>query len=274
MDNIFISSDENSSSDNINTNNSITESNRSSTSYIDSANESYISEAYSNMKGGGTAAPIGSKPPIILGTSAPIGSKPPMIPGTPIDVKKLTEDVSKEVGQFANSSAVKDAVNVSGNFLEAIGQGITQSADDVKNTSVLVNSKSNLKILEKFSQDNSQKIISFIFQEKENKGYKNIKNLPFYGELFKYIICELKIKDTFEKFTVDEINKWCNQKNIGKKLENIVQPKASSQKSTGTEVNKAAGTVQRGGDIDSSKYKIYYEKYLKYKLKYLELKYE
>jgi hypothetical protein len=255
MDNIFISSDENSSSDNINTNNSITESNRSSTSYIDSANESYISEAYSNMKGGGTAAPI-------------------LKQDTPIDIKQVTKGVSRTVDNFAKSSAVKEAVKVSENLLEAISQGITQSADDLKNTNTLVNSPIDLQLLKALSLEKSQEIVNYIFQEEKEKGYKNAKNLPFYGELFKYIICELNLKDGIKGITPEEIKKWCNQENVGEKLGNIVNPATSSQNSKKLEVNKAAGTVQRGGDIDSSKYKIYYEKYLKYKLKYLELKYE
>ena len=53
MENIFISSDE--SSYDIDTNKSISESNKTSTSYVASANDSEANEVYSNMVGGAQA---------------------------------------------------------------------------------------------------------------------------------------------------------------------------------------------------------------------------
>jgi hypothetical protein len=268
MDNIFISSDEN-SSDNINTNNSITETDKSSTSYIDSANESNISEVYSNMKGGGTAVIASVKKPTTKDLESGSGSAIP-VSGTAIDLDKVGKDVSK----FVQSTAVQNIFGTLASVVEAGAQGITQSVEDVEYMSKLLQ-QTNLNTLKKICQRNPNLIIDYLFSEKtvDGKGYKNVKNHPFYGELFKYIICNMAQENDYKELP-ENIQQWCNQKDVREIITDRTALKNISTTGVQTPQSRKEGGIQKGGDIDSSKYKKYYEKYLKYKLKYLELKYE
>lgn len=268
MDNIFISSDEN-SSDNINTNNSITETDKSSTSYIDSANESNISEVYSNMKGGGTAVTASVKEQTPKGNKSGSGSAIP-VSGTAIDLDKVGKDVSN----FVQSTAVQDIFGTLASVVEAGAKGVTQSVEDVEYMSKLLR-QTNLNTLKKICQRNPNLIIDYLFPDGSTPDtvIKKVKNHPFYGELFKYIICNIAQVDDYKKLP-ENIQQWCNQKDVREIITDRTALKNISTTGVQTPQSRKEGEIQKGGDIDSSKYKKYYEKYLKYKLKYLELKYE
>jgi hypothetical protein len=92
MENIFISSDE--SSYDIDTNKSISESNRTSTSYVASANDSEANEVYSNMIGGAQAQTQQTTAKPILDKEAQAALKK-----TGQDIKKASEVVADQAKQ-------------------------------------------------------------------------------------------------------------------------------------------------------------------------------
>lgn len=109
MDNIFISSDQ--SSYDINTDKSISESNKSSTSYVASENNSEANEVYSNMVG---------------------GAKKPLV--SPEDQKKINETAEK-VGEVATEVAKtvsKGVENVVGKVTKDIDEKYIELTKELK----------------------------------------------------------------------------------------------------------------------------------------------
>jgi hypothetical protein len=228
MQSVFISSEESSSY--IDSNETISDSNNSSTSYVPAADN--FSEEYSNQLGGA------------------------------IDIAKETQEVTKDIA--------KGAQEVTENIVKSIPPEVKEKAQEVTENIA----------------KGTQKVIGNITQGAQ--------------ELYKTLVPE-KTREEIEKTTNQIIDKTTEiVSDTAEQVGQVVTVAAKEVEKAVTKTNQTAGSLenlskndlinmytdvlnklnkkerleQLGGSFNPKKTKKYYEKYLKYKLKYLEMKYE
>jgi hypothetical protein len=231
MESIFISSDE--SSSNIDSNNTISDSNKSSTSYVPA---NTFSEEYTNrvtLEGGALLSEENQKKAeialiktgeVVIKTGEVLANTGKAVVDATLtpEQQKAVGEVAKKTGEaIANTGKAALDATLTPEQQEAVGDAIQKTGQVASNV--------------------ANKIIS---------GATNVWKSITTAELTK----EEK-KALIEKLSQQEL--------IEIILNNCQIPKK----------NKGDQT-QLGGAYNPKKFKIYYEKYLKYKLKYLELKYE
>lgn len=213
MQSVFISSDESSSY--IDSNESISDSNNSSTSYVPVADN--FSEEYTNQVGG-------------TGVVKTVGN---VIENITDGAKKLYENTIPEEAREAIEKTTEQVSNVVVETTKNIGDG----ANKIYENTVPEETREAIKE----TTDQVSKVVAKTTEQVGEVVTKTTKQINQQGGGLE----KLSKIEIIEKY-----NELINQ------------------------INKEKNLKQLGGSYNPKKAKKYYEKYIKYKLKYLELKYD
>jgi len=197
MQSVFISSDESSSY--IDSNESISDSNNSSTSYVPVADN--FSEEYTNQVGG-------------TGVVETVGN---VIENITDGAKKLYENTIPEEAREAIKETTDQVSKVVAKTTEQVGEVVTKTTEQVGEVVAKTTEQVGEVVTKTTKQINQQ-----------GGGLEKLSKIEI----------------------IEKYNELINQ------------------------INKEKNLKQLGGSYNPKKAKKYYEKYIKYKLKYLELKYD
>ena len=220
MEKIFQSTEESDSSDYINSQEDMSESNASSTSYVisENADEVYSNVFEVNQKGGD------------------------------YDTKEVTKELSDKLKET----------------IDSIKENTTNIAEKTMDTLLTKEQKTNVqKNIKKFVE-NTKEIIK-----------DPIKTINDATEKLTDIV-DNAITKTEEENIISETELNISRKKAIKKLKQNLSPELIDQlvKNMSLEQINNINVTQTGGNRKKNNDRKYYEKYLKYKLKYLEMKYE
>ena len=235
MQSVFISSDESSSY--IDSNESISDSNNSSTSYVPVADN--FSEEYTNQVGG-------------TGVVKTVGN---VIENITDGAKKLYENTIPEEAREAIEKTTEQVSNVVVETTKNIGDG----ANKIYENTVPEETREAIK-------ETTDQVSKVVAKTTEQVGEVVTKTTEQVGEV---------VAKTTEQVgeVVTKTTKQINQQGGGlEKLSKIEIIEKYNELIN--QINKEKNLKQLGGSYNPKKAKKYYEKYIKYKLKYLELKYD
>ena len=225
MESVFISSNE-VSENFIDSNETISDSNNSSTSYVPTAFTA--SEEYTNQVGG-------------------------------------DHHVEEQV------KAVENAAKQAGQAVSEVANEVSEAAGEVVNAVVPKEQQKQIAKATKNVQDAAQKAVDAVVPQETQKqveqGLNNAsKAVADFGSLL------LKgVKKGAQKIDEDREKK---EMEIRDKIKDMEKDELIEIIVNGCKIPEEHKKEQQGGAYNSRRTRIYYEKYLKYKLKYLELKYD